>query len=246
MADSLASGPTPVSQTVADTSSISATSAASADAVTKKRFLGRTVTVRELLGDGTVADLLLWVDWKRSVSFLAGVAVLWVLFELSGFSVVTIVADACMILITVVFIWAQICHLTKRDLPKIPELKLSAESVMEFAEAFCNEVNAFLHTAQTIALGSDYILFVKIMAALYLVSLLGSWFNGLTLTFITFILAFTVPFYYNKYEDQVDDYLDKGVSKVQVLYKEAESKVKDTVGKVQGKIQEKLKQKKQQ
>jgi len=32
---------------------------------------------------------------------------------------------------------------------------------MEFAEAFCNEVNAFLHTAQSIALGSNYILFTR-------------------------------------------------------------------------------------
>lgn len=32
---------------------------------------------------------------------------------------------------------------------------------MEFAEAFCNEVNAFLHTAQSIALGSNYVLFAQ-------------------------------------------------------------------------------------
>lgn len=237
--------PSSVSQAVADASAAAAASTASVDNVSKKRFMGRTVTVREILGDGTVADLLLWVDWKRSASFLAGVTALWMLFDLSGFSVVTIVADACMILISLVFIWAQICHLMKRDLPKIPELKLSAETVMEFAEAFCNEVNTFLHTAQSIALGGDYILFAKIILALYLVSLVGSWFNGLTLTFITFVIAFTVPFYYNKYEDKVDDYLDQGVTKVHALYKEAEVKVKDTVGKVQGRIQEQLHKKSQ-
>lgn len=49
-----------------------------------------------------------------------------------------------------------------RPLPKIPDLKLEAGTVMEFAEAFTNEVNAFLHTAQSIALGSNYILFAQV------------------------------------------------------------------------------------
>lgn len=247
MADSLATS-SPVAQSIDETSKLSAASAAASDAITKKRFLGRSVTVYEMLGSGTAADLLLWKDWKRSATVLATVAVLWVLFELSGFSVITILADAFMLLITGVFVWAQVCHFTKRAPPKIPDLKLEAATVMEFAEAFCNEINAFLHMAQSIALGSNYILFIQIMVALYLVAIFGSLFNGLTLAFLSVVLSFTVPYFYDKYEDKVDEQLNKAVEKGQELYKVAEGKVMDGISQLQSKVQEKFSnvQKKQQ
>lgn len=52
MADSLSSSPA-VASAVSEASKLSAASAAASDAIANKRFLGRTITVYEMLGSGT-------------------------------------------------------------------------------------------------------------------------------------------------------------------------------------------------
>ena len=55
-----------------------------------------------------VADVLLWKEWKTSLAIAASVTLLWFAFEISSFTIVTLIADLLMVAISVTFVWAQV------------------------------------------------------------------------------------------------------------------------------------------
>ncbi|KAI6672394.1 hypothetical protein NL676_000300 [Syzygium grande] len=63
------------------------------------------------------------------------------------------------------------------------------------------------------------------IAGLWVVSVVGSWFNFVTLIYITFVLLHTIPVFYEKYEDQVDSFADKAMAEIKKQYAVLDGKV---------------------
>eukprot|EP00270_Netrium_digitus_P016559 TRINITY_DN595_c0_g1_i1.p1 TRINITY_DN595_c0_g1~~TRINITY_DN595_c0_g1_i1.p1 ORF type:complete len:222 (+),score=28.39 TRINITY_DN595_c0_g1_i1:89-754(+) len=199
---------------------------------TKTRLFGRTQSVHALLGGGKVADVILWKQLKLSVGILGTVTFIWLLFEKSGYTLLTLVSNTLLVLVSAIFVWAQTAYVLNRSPPPVPELKLSEETVQKFATILRVEVNRALASAHSIALGRDYKKFASVIAMLWALSYIGSWFNFLTLIFFGVVLVFTVPFFYDKNEDRVDALVQKALDEAHKLWALGEEKVKGMLNKL--------------
>lgn len=63
------------------------------------------------------------------------------------------------------------------------------------------------------------------IAGLWVVSIVGSWCNFLTLFYIVFVLLHTVPVIYEKYEDRVDSFSEKAWAEIKKQYAVFDAKV---------------------
>uniref|UniRef100_A0A453LYX0 Reticulon-like protein n=1 Tax=Aegilops tauschii subsp. strangulata TaxID=200361 RepID=A0A453LYX0_AEGTS len=71
---------------------------------------------------------------------------------------------------------------------------------------------------------SRNVLFQAIVG-LWAASVAGSWFNFLTVIYIGFVCAHTLPVLYEKYEDQVDDFLYSILGLLREQYQKLDSGV---------------------
>ncbi|CAA6654631.1 unnamed protein product [Spirodela intermedia] len=152
------------------------------------RLFNRQRSIRQIMGSGKAADLVLWKHRRFSFGVIAVVTAAWLLVERSGLSFLSISSDVLLILI----------------LQPLPELVLSEEMVNNTASSFRVKVNSMLLIAHDITLGKDFRIFFKVVACLWLLSVVGSLFSFLTLAYIGAIVSITVPALYNRYEEGVD------------------------------------------
>eukprot|EP00246_Nothoceros_aenigmaticus_P001649 TRINITY_DN12164_c0_g1_i1.p1 TRINITY_DN12164_c0_g1~~TRINITY_DN12164_c0_g1_i1.p1 ORF type:complete len:242 (+),score=44.73 TRINITY_DN12164_c0_g1_i1:216-941(+) len=172
----------------------------------KSYFFNRQRSVRDILGGGKFADVLLWKDRSLAGGILAGATVTWFLLEWSGYSLLTLLSNVILFLVVILFVWANVATLLKRAAPPLPELALSEEFVTSTARSLRYELNKALAVVHDVALGKDVKLFLKVIVGLYVLSVIGGWASFLTLAYIGIVILFTVPVFYDKYEDEVDKY----------------------------------------
>ncbi|KAI5076307.1 hypothetical protein GOP47_0008372 [Adiantum capillus-veneris] len=183
------------------------------------RLFNRERSVHQVLGGGTSADVILWRRKYMSAGILVGTTLAWILLEHSGFSLLTIVSDVLLILIGGLFVWANAATLVHKPPPRIPELHLSEDMVINFASALRVEINKALAIAHDIALGKDLKVFLKVVAVLWGLSLVGGWFHVLTLIYICVVLSHSIPVIYERYEDQIDAYTKVAMDKAQTHFR---------------------------
>eukprot|EP00252_Welwitschia_mirabilis_P026023 TRINITY_DN8338_c0_g1_i6.p1 TRINITY_DN8338_c0_g1~~TRINITY_DN8338_c0_g1_i6.p1 ORF type:complete len:155 (-),score=39.69 TRINITY_DN8338_c0_g1_i6:876-1340(-) len=71
-----------------------------------KRLFGREKPVHSLLGGGKAADVMLWRNKQLSASFLLGATLIWILFEVWGYHLLTLCCHVLMLGVTGLFIWS--------------------------------------------------------------------------------------------------------------------------------------------
>lgn len=170
------------------------------------RLFRRQRTLRELFGGGKAADVILWKKWTISAGILVGSTVSWVLFEWSGYRPLSLISNVMLLLIAILFTWAKAADILKRPPPPLPGWILSEEMVNSTAESVRLRINRTLAAAHDIALGKDFSLFAKVVAFLYFLSTVSSWFDLITLLYIIVLAVITVPALYDNYGDHVDRY----------------------------------------
>lgn len=182
------------------------------------RLFNRQKSVHEILGGGIVADVMLWRRRNASVGILVGAAVAWILFEKSGYTLLSLLANVLLLLVTILFVWATAAALISRPPPPLPELELSEDMVNGTAASIRSRINFLLMVAHDIALGKDPKLFLKVAVCLWLISTIGGWFDFLTLGYTSLVIFLTIPALYEKYEDQVDRYADIAYNEFRKLF----------------------------
>lgn len=65
----------------------------------------------------SAADLVLWRDKQTSGSILAGVTVIWLLFEGIGYHLLTFFCHSLIVFLTVCFVWANAASFINRSPP---------------------------------------------------------------------------------------------------------------------------------
>ncbi|KAJ6829963.1 putative reticulon-like protein B11 [Iris pallida] len=164
-------------------------------------------SLHQILGGGSVADVLLWRSRSASASVLAAATAFWVLFVFAGYSPVALAANSLLLLVAVVFFWARAAALLHRPLPPIPNLEISDEAVERLAGRAMVWVNSVLSVARDIAIERDRKVFLQVVLSLWVVSYIGSFFSFLTVVYIGVVLLLTVPALYDKYQDHVNEKL---------------------------------------
>ncbi|XP_027120077.1 reticulon-like protein B11 [Coffea arabica] len=182
-------------------------------------------SVHQALGCGSVADVLMWRRWGTSVAVLVGSTTLWFLFERAGYNLLTFISNVILLLVVILFFWAKSASLLNRPLPPLPDLVVSEETVTKAADVTRGWINNVLLIARDIAIGGNLKLFVQVAAGLWLVSYIGSFFNFLSLLYIGVLLSLSLPFLYDKYQDQIDTKLVVAYDSVQVQYRKLDHKL---------------------
>ncbi|XP_052184734.1 reticulon-like protein B16 isoform X2 [Diospyros lotus] len=151
---------------------------------TSYRLFGRQTTIHQMMGGGKAADVVLWKRWHISCGIIVVATVAWLIFEWSGLSFLSICSDVLLILIVLLFLWANYAAFRNKQLQTLPELVLSEEMVNNAAASFRVKINYALLMAHDITLGKDFRLFFKVVICLWLLSLIGSLISFFTLAYI--------------------------------------------------------------
>ncbi|XP_054817303.1 reticulon-like protein B8 [Prosopis cineraria] len=172
-----------------------------------RRLFGREKPVHHILGGGKSADVLLWRNKKISASVLASATLLWVLFEWLDYHFLTLVCFALVLGMLAQFLWSNASGLIKREPSKVPRLVIPEDLFVNIATAAGSEINRGLGFLQDVACGGNMKQFLIVVASLWAVAIIGSWFNFISVIYIGFVAAHTLPVLYERYDDQVDSFV---------------------------------------
>ncbi|KAG6494000.1 hypothetical protein ZIOFF_049013 [Zingiber officinale] len=182
------------------------------------RLFGREKPVHQILGGGKPADVFLWKDKKASAAVLGGATTIWILFELMEYHLLTLVCHSLIFALAIIFLWSNATNLINKSRPHIPEVSIPEDLTVKIALSLRYEINRSLAVLREIALGRDLKKFLTVIAGLWVFSIIGNFTNFLTLFYIVFVTLHTVPFLYNKYEDEVDGFTEKAIAEFKKHY----------------------------
>jgi len=216
--------PAPAAEVKPSFSDSAATAAAEAKAKVFRLF-GREQPIHKALGGGKPADVFLWRNRNISAGVLGGATAIWILFELLGYHLLTFVCHGLIFSLGVLFLWSNASSFINKLPPRIPEVIIPEDLVVNIALSTRYEINRAFANLRQIALGRDIKKFLMVIAGLWLLSVLGSCCNFLTLVYIVFVVLHTVPVLYEKYEDRIDSYGEKGWVEIKKQYAVFDEKV---------------------
>ncbi|KAK4858789.1 hypothetical protein QYF36_022025 [Acer negundo] len=182
------------------------------------RLFNRQRTIHDVLGGGLVADVILWRRKNLSVGILLVTLAAWLVFERSGYTLLSLVSSVLLLLFAILFLWAKSAAILNRPAPPLPELHLSEEMANEVTVFVRTHVNDLLSASQDIALGRNSRLFFKVALCLWLISFVGGLTDFLTLGYTSLVIVLTLPAFYERYEDHVDRYTIMVYRKLKQLY----------------------------
>ncbi|XP_008811211.2 reticulon-like protein B11 isoform X2 [Phoenix dactylifera] len=185
----------------------SALASAASSAGSPLSRLGSRRSVHRALGGGAVADVLLWRRRNAGILVAAGATAVWFLFERAGYSFLSLMANAFLLVVVILFFWAKSASLLNRPLPPLPNLEVSEKFVGKAADEGRVWINRVLAVGHDVAIRRDRKVFLQVTMVLWLVSYIGSLFNFLTLVYIGVLLSLTAPALYDKYQGHVDEKL---------------------------------------
>ncbi|XP_028223878.1 reticulon-like protein B11 [Glycine soja] len=155
------------------------------------------ISVHRILGEGLLADVVLWKNWRGAVAVLVSATALWYLFERAGYNFLSFIANV-MLLLVVIFFLGQSCSTLNRPLPPLPDLEISKETIARVADALQIWLNLALSVAHDIAIEKNFLLCLQVVGVLWVISYIHSLFNFLTLIFISVLLSLSLVVLYDK------------------------------------------------
>ncbi|XP_068665561.1 reticulon-like protein B2 [Aristolochia californica] len=189
------------------------------------RLFGRQKPVHKVFGGGKPADVFLWRNKKISGGVLGGATAIWVLFEMLEYHLLTLICHCLILSLAILFLWSNASTFINKSSPRIPEVCIPEDVVVNIALSLRFEINRAFAVLREVASGHDLKKFLAVIAGLWVLSIVGTWCNFLTLFYIAFVLLHTLPVLYEKYEDQVDSFAEKAVAEIKKQYAVIDAKV---------------------
>ncbi|KAI4356574.1 hypothetical protein L6164_000589 [Bauhinia variegata] len=156
-----------------------------------ERLFNRQRTLHDILGAGLVVDVVLWRRKNLTVGILLITLAAWVVFERSGYTLLSLVSNVLLLLVVILFLWAKSAAILNRPAPPLPELHMSEEMVNEMGNFIRTRVNDLFSVSQDIALGKDSRLFLKVTVYIWLISVVGGLTDFLTLAYTSLFIVLT-------------------------------------------------------
>ncbi|XP_030460016.1 reticulon-like protein B9 [Syzygium oleosum] len=180
------------------------------------KLFGRTRPMHEVLGGGQVADILLWRNRNFSAALLAGTTLIWFLFEVVEYNFVTLLCHISITAMLGIFIWQKAAEIMNWEAPQIPQVMFTFDYV---ASTFHGRFNQLLSKLIDIASGRDFGQFILAIIILYVSSVIGSCFSFLNLLYLGLFCMETVPFLYDRFEEEVDMLVGRMVREMRRVYR---------------------------
>ncbi|RCV24571.1 hypothetical protein SEVIR_5G094000v4 [Setaria viridis] len=189
------------------------------------RLFGRERTLHAALGGRRAADIILWRDKKESAAILAAATAAWGLFEVAEFHFLTLVCYAAMIGMLVFFIWTNASSFFNLPVPRIPETLLSERATRQAIQDGHRRLSRLVETLYYIACGKDIKMFILTVFSLYIASVIADCFSSLTLLYLVVLGTMTLPALYERYHDEVDHLVARGVHDLRTHFADMDSGV---------------------
>ncbi|KAL9241325.1 hypothetical protein vseg_015448 [Gypsophila vaccaria] len=189
------------------------------------RLFGRQKPVHKVLGGGKSADVLLWRNKKISASVIAVATFIWVMFEWLNYHFLSLVCFGLALAMLVQFLLSNASGFLNRKRSDVPRIKLPEEWFVNIGMTVGTEVNRVLRIMQDVACNGTLKQFLMVAGTLFVAAVIGSWCNFLTVFYIGFIAAHTLPVLYEKYDDQIDEFVDNLLGRMQHHYKKIDARV---------------------
>ncbi|GJU94422.1 3-beta hydroxysteroid-dehydrogenase/ decarboxylase-like protein isoform X1 [Tanacetum coccineum] len=158
------------------------------------------------LGNGLVADILLWRDNRLTFTAMLALIVFYFRFVLPGSTMITAISKVLMWSSIFLFIHGKLPNrLMGYTVEKILESKFqfSEEMTRKTALSVASSWNCAVDNLKFISSGNDWMLFFKMALSLFIISWIGS--MSLPNFFVEVLpFAFAVFYIYDQYEDEVD------------------------------------------
>uniref|UniRef100_A0A8C6S377 Reticulon n=1 Tax=Neogobius melanostomus TaxID=47308 RepID=A0A8C6S377_9GOBI len=180
-----------------------------------------------------LVDLLYWRDVKSTGAVFG--ATLLLLLSLTMCSIVSVCSyiGLALLSVTICFrIYKGILqaiqksdegHPFKQFLDK--EVALSEDMVHKYSDMALSKINKSISDLRRLFLVEDLVDSIKFAVLMWIMTYVGSLFNGLTLVILVVVAAFVCPIVYEKHQVQIDHYLAL-----------VNNQIKDVVGKIQAKV----------
>ncbi|KAL8525894.1 hypothetical protein ACS0TY_015212 [Phlomoides rotata] len=195
-------------------------------------LFGRQNPVHTALGGGKPADVILWRNKQISAALLAGSTVIWLLFEWIGYRLIPFICHSLILSLASMFLWSNLSFYVHKSPLTFPVIQLPEDLCTKFALLLRDKCNETISIIWEVATGKDIKKFLSAILGLWFVSVVGSWFDFLTIVYIIFVMILTMPPLYEKHEDQVDSYALKTKAKLKKQYSKLDEKVLQKLPKV--------------
>ncbi|KAG8654358.1 hypothetical protein MANES_05G132800v8 [Manihot esculenta] len=206
------------------------------EALPRGKLFGRQRPLHDVLGGGKY--VLLWKNKNVSAALTISMSVIWFLFEVVDYNFVPLFCHISITAMLLVFIWCNGAQFFNWSPPKIPKSILDGDAFHEAASNFHERFNHALSKLLDIASGKDPALFILTVVSLYILSVIGSYFTFLNFLYLIFLCFQTLPFLYDRFEEQVDDYTGRLFRQVKKRYRRFESRVLNKIPR--GAVKEKV------
>lgn len=183
--------------------------------------------------DSRVVDLLYWRDVKTT-GVVFGAALL-LLLSLTLCSIVSVCSyiGLALLSVTICFrIYKGILQAIQKSDEGHPfkqyldqEVALSADMVHKYSDMALAKLNKSIGELRRVFLVEDLVDSIKFAVLMWILTYVGSLFNGLTILILALVGLFSCPIVYEKHQAQIDHYLAL-----------VNNQVKDIVGKIQAKV----------
>ncbi|XP_009793495.1 reticulon-like protein B2 [Nicotiana tabacum] len=191
----------------------------------KFHLFGRHKSLHAALGGGKLADILLWRNKQISGGLFAGATIIWFLFEWIGYHLLTFICHSLIVSLAILFFWSNLSLFVNKSLIEFPKIELPEELWTQVALLLRDQFTCAFGIFREVASGNDLKKFLYAIFGLWIVSIVGRWFNLLTLVYIIIVMLLTVPFFYEKYDDQVDAYGEMAIKELRRQYSQLDEKV---------------------
>lgn len=180
-----------------------------------------------------VVGLIYWQDYKQTGLVFGGIITLLLSFAYYPVLCVATTFIKALLAVSLLFrIGMPIVNAIQKTTVEHPlkhlleeTIEIGEDAIAEWPEKLRLKVNDMIRQAQLLFLIHDFIDSLKFGVMLWLISYVASWFSFLTLITIPLVAAFTVPRFYESYQDEVDNAVQMGKSKFLELFDIVDSKV---------------------
>ncbi|XP_037638779.1 reticulon-4-like isoform X1 [Sebastes umbrosus] len=203
------------------------------EAVAKKSVEGGKGFKMPNVNIRAVVDLLYWRDVKTT-GVVFGAALL-LLLSLTLCSIVSVCSyiGLALLSVTICFrIYKGILQAIQKSDEGHPfkqyldqEVALSADMVHKYSDMALAKLNKSIGELRRVFLVEDLVDSIKFAVLMWILTYVGSLFNGLTILILALVGLFSCPIVYEKHQAQIDHYLAL-----------VNNQVKDIVGKIQAKV----------
>ncbi|XP_046576500.1 reticulon-1-A-like isoform X5 [Haliotis rubra] len=196
----------------------------------------KNVDPRESSTEPDLSSFLELIYWRdvRKTGVVFG-SMMFVLLSLAFFSVLSVVAYLSLAMLTVTLsfrVYKNVMAAVQKTGEGHPfkqhlemDLDLKQDKVQPVVETILKHLNCTAKEVRRLFLIEDLVDSIKFGLLLWVLTYVGSWFNGMTLIILAVVAIFTLPKVYETYKVQIDNYVNMAQSQLNNIIAQVQAKV---------------------